>query len=83
MPVSTQPVEEMNYEQAFTELESIIATLENEESALEDAIALFERGQALFARCGELLDGAELRVRQLSEQAGDIDNDEDNVEDEA
>jgi exodeoxyribonuclease VII small subunit len=29
-------------------------------------MSLFERGQALVKRCGELLDGAELKVRELS-----------------
>ncbi len=30
---------------------------------------LFERGQALVARCSELLDAAQLKVKQLSDEA--------------
>ncbi len=56
----------LSYEQAFAELESIVSRLESEKHSLEDAIALFERGQALARHCIELLDKAELRVQQLS-----------------
>jgi exodeoxyribonuclease VII small subunit len=63
-----KPVEELTYEEAFTELETIVNALEGDASRnpLEDAMSLFERGQALVKRCNELLDGAELKVRQLS-----------------
>ena len=65
-------VEELTYEQALAELEKIVTTLEtnrpNEagQLSLDEAMALFERGQALSKRCLDLLDKAELRVRQLS-----------------
>ena len=38
------PVEELNYEQAYAELEGIVTTLENEERTLDEAIAQYERG---------------------------------------
>jgi exodeoxyribonuclease VII small subunit len=61
-----KPVEEMTYEEALAELEAIVSALEGEQSQLEDAIRLFERGQALAARCGALLEAAELKVRQVA-----------------
>jgi exodeoxyribonuclease VII small subunit len=64
-----KPVEELTYEEAFAELESIVNTLEEEQNPLEEAMLLFERGQALVKRCSELLDGAELKVRKLSGDA--------------
>jgi exodeoxyribonuclease VII small subunit len=66
--LSAKPVEELTYEEAFAELEKIVDVLEGDatQSPLEDAMSLFERGQALVKRCSELLDGAELKVRQLS-----------------
>ncbi len=67
MPNSSQDVQSLSYEQAFAELEEIIDGLETNEKSLEDAIALFERGQALAKHCAALLDKAELRVRQLNE----------------
>jgi exodeoxyribonuclease VII small subunit len=66
MTKSPTPVEELTYEQAYAELESIVATLENEERTLDEAIAQYERGQALAKHCAELLDKAELKVQQLS-----------------
>ena len=84
MPKNPTVVEKLNYEQAFAELCTIIATLENEESALDDAIRLFERGQALAKHCGELLDRAELRVRQLDPtQGGVLDEDDEPGEEES
>jgi exodeoxyribonuclease VII small subunit len=66
--LSPKPVEELTYEEAFAELESIVNALEEgaEQNPLEDAMSLFERGQSLVKRCSELLEGAELKVRQLS-----------------
>jgi exodeoxyribonuclease VII small subunit len=65
---SPKPVKDLTYEEAFAELEAIVDSLEGEASQnpLEESMSLFERGQALVKRCGELLDGAELKVRELS-----------------
>ncbi len=65
-PAEPTPVEQLTYEQAFNELEMIVAALDSEEQALEDALALFERGQALAHHCTQMLDDAELKVQQLS-----------------
>jgi exodeoxyribonuclease VII small subunit len=64
--VVSQPVDEMAYEPAFAELESIVSALESEQRPLEEAMGLFERGQALAKHCAGLLDKAELKVRQLT-----------------
>jgi len=58
-------VEDLSYEEALAELEQTVSALEGEQSQLEDAIKLFERGQALAARCGVLLEAAELKVKQV------------------
>jgi len=58
-------VEDLTYEEALAELEEIVSALEDEQSPLEDAIKLFERGQALASRCGLLLEAAELKVKQV------------------
>ncbi|MCJ7723910.1 MAG: exodeoxyribonuclease VII small subunit [Anaerolineales bacterium] len=65
--LSTQkPVEELSYEEAFLELESIVTGLESGQHSLDEAMAMFERGQVLRQRCSGLLDQAELKVKQLS-----------------
>jgi exodeoxyribonuclease VII small subunit len=61
-----KPVEELTYEEALAELEEIVNALEGEQNQLEAAIQLFERGQALAARCGTLLEAAELKVKQVA-----------------
>ncbi len=61
-----KPVAELTYEEAFAELDGIVSALETEQRPLEEAMALFERGQALAKHCAELLDKAELKIRQLS-----------------
>lgn len=64
-----KPVEELSYEEALAELEQIVSALEDEQNQLEEAIKLFERGQALASRCGTLLEAAELKVKQV---VGDV-----------
>ena len=64
MPKTKAP-DELPYENAFHELEGLVTSLESEELPLEEALKLFERGQALAARCSQLLEQAELRLRQL------------------
>jgi exodeoxyribonuclease VII small subunit len=61
-------VEELTYEEALAELEEIVSALEGDASqnSLEEAIRLFERGQALAARCAMLLEAAELKVKQVA-----------------
>ncbi|MFZ5922848.1 MAG: exodeoxyribonuclease VII small subunit [Chloroflexota bacterium] len=61
-----KPVEDLSYEEAFAELEGIVALLEGEQKALDESLALFERGQALMRRCAGLLEQADLKVQQLT-----------------
>ncbi len=65
-PPEQTPVDELPYEQALAELEGIVASLEANQLPLEESMALFERGQALSRHCVELLDKAELRIKQIS-----------------
>ncbi len=64
--VVEKPVEELTYEEALAELERIVSALEGETNPLEEAMKLFERGQALVARCGALLEAAQLKVEKLA-----------------
>jgi exodeoxyribonuclease VII small subunit len=58
-------INELSFEAAYAELETIIARLESGELALEESVELFERGRKLSDYCQSLLDKAELRVNQL------------------
>jgi len=59
------PVDEMSFETALKELESIVSRLEQGEVDLEDSIALYERGQALKAHCDKKLKTAEGRLEKI------------------
>jgi exodeoxyribonuclease VII small subunit len=63
------PVDSLTYEQAFTELEKVIADLEEGQATLDNSVELFQRGQALAKRCADLLENARLKV-SLLEQSG-------------
>ncbi len=66
MQIGSGETESLSYEKAYAELEKIVDELETDSKTLEEALALFERGQVLAQHCALLLDQAELRVRQLS-----------------
>lgn len=52
----------LGYEQARDELATIVARLEAGAGTLEESLALWERGEALAARCQQWLDGARERL---------------------
>lgn len=59
-------MEELSFEAALHELETTVARLEAGDLSLEEALALYERGQKLAAQCERQLQTARLRVEQLS-----------------
>ncbi len=62
-----RPVDELSYEEALQELQSIVETLERGDQPLEEAVRLFERGQQLLSHCSRLLNQARLKVRLLTD----------------
>jgi len=66
LETSETSIENLTYEEALTELEGIVESLEGEQNPLEDSMKLFERGQALAAYCGALLESAQLKVQKLT-----------------
>jgi exodeoxyribonuclease VII small subunit len=57
---------ELTFEQAQAELEQIVARLEQGQASLDEAIALWERGEELYAFCRAKLDGAQGKVEELA-----------------
>lgn len=64
--MTEKPVAEMTFEEAMTELESVVARLERGDVPLEDSIKLYERGADLRAHCAARLKAAEERVEQIT-----------------
>lgn len=65
----------LSFEQARDELVRVVAELEQGAPTLEHSLALWERGEALAARCEEWLLGAKRRLeaaRTTPETTGDL-----------
>ena len=56
------PVETLTFEAARDELVTVVAELEQGSPTLEHSLGLWERGEALAARCEEWLLGAKRRL---------------------
>lgn len=65
-PDRNADIVEMPFETALAELEAIVDKLEKGSVSLEDSITLYERGEALKARCDELLRNAEIRIEKIT-----------------
>ena len=66
----TQPADDLGYEQARDELADVVRKLEAGGLSLDDAVALWERGEALARRCEEQLAGARERVQKVLDSQG-------------
>lgn len=61
----------LSYEQARDELVSVVTRLEQGGTTLEESLQLWERGEALAARCEEWLVGARKRLEAARTGAPD------------
>ena len=64
-------IAQLSYEQARDELVSVVTALEQGGMSLEESIALWERGEALAARCDEWLIGAKARLEAAKKSRED------------
>jgi exodeoxyribonuclease VII small subunit len=62
-------VSEPSFEEAQKELESIVERLERGQTSLDEAIALWERGEELLRLCLARLDTAQGRIEELARRA--------------
>ncbi|MBD9698382.1 exodeoxyribonuclease VII small subunit [Flavimobilis sp. GY10621] len=77
MPETPLPdVAALSYEQARDELVQVVARLEAGGETLEASLVLWERGEALAARCQEWLDGARERLDAATSEGRAADGDE-------
>lgn len=61
-----KPIEEMSFEEAIREFESVVSALDRGDVPLEDSIKLYERGSKLKAHCEAKLKKAEEQVEQIT-----------------
>jgi exodeoxyribonuclease VII small subunit len=58
--------ETLTFEQAEAELRTIVERLETGDVGIDEAIVLWERGEALYEICRQRLDSAEGKVEELT-----------------
>jgi exodeoxyribonuclease VII small subunit len=72
------PVDTLSFEAARDELVKVVSELEQGSPTLEQSLALWERGEALAARCEEWLLGAKRRLEaaraSASESSDEVDS---------
>jgi exodeoxyribonuclease VII small subunit len=56
---------ERSFEDLQRELDDVVQRLERGDVALDEALALWQRGEELYRACAERLDRAELRIEEL------------------
>jgi exodeoxyribonuclease VII small subunit len=61
------PTAVADFERSLDELESLVQKMERGEMSLDESLAAYERGMALYRNCQGALEQAELRVRLLSD----------------
>ena len=64
--------DEPTFEQAQQELERIVERLERGDADLDEAIALWERGEQLYRLCVGKLDSAHGKVEELARRAESV-----------
>ena len=62
-----EDIQKMGFEEAMTELESIVERLETGDVVLEESIAIYQRGHKLRLHCDGKLKSAQLKVEQITE----------------
>jgi exodeoxyribonuclease VII small subunit len=58
--------EKLTFEQALAGLDEVVRRLEGGDVGLEEAVVMFEEGQALLAACRERLAVAKARIDELT-----------------
>ena len=67
-PSENTAQENLSFEDALKELETIVEKLERGEVSLDDAVAAYERGAILKKLCQDRLDEARLKVDKIRAQ---------------
>lgn len=61
-----EDIQQLSFEQALSELESIVDRLETGDVALEESIEIYQRGAQLRAYCDEKLKSAQARIEKIT-----------------
>ncbi len=56
----------LSYEDAIKQLEQLVGSIERGDVGLEESLKSYHRGEQLLRHCKQLLDRAEMTVREMS-----------------
>ncbi|MDE5412242.1 exodeoxyribonuclease VII small subunit [Alkalihalobacterium chitinilyticum] len=70
--MSEQNREELSFEDAITELESVVEKLEQGDVPLEEAISMFQQGMNLSKLCHDKLTVVEKQLEQILTEDGQL-----------
>ena len=62
--------QELSLEEAFAQIEEVIAHLETEEITLEQSFQEYNKGMLLLKHCNATIDQVEKKVLQINENGG-------------
>lgn len=65
-PTGDSPGDGTTFEAALSELEEIVAAMEEEQLPLEELVSRYEKGSKLLARCESVLASARKRLQTIS-----------------
>ncbi len=68
--IQCEQEESFSLEDAFLQIEDVIAHLETEEITLEQSFQEYNRGMLLLQKCNETIDRVEKKVLQINEDGG-------------
>lgn len=58
---------ELSFEEALEKIRATVTELENGNLTLEESLAKFQEGSKLIVQCRDIIDTAELRIRELAD----------------
>ncbi len=58
-----------NYEDYLNELKEIVRKIEDDETSIEESLKLYEYGSILVTKCENLLNEAEMKVKELTKES--------------
>ena len=66
MTDKTPDIDQMNFEQALSELEKIVGALEGGKAPLDESINSYERGIKLKQHCEKMLNAAQEKIEKIT-----------------
>ena len=61
-------ISKLSFEEAIKELAGIVGKIEQGEISLQDSLQQYERGMSLIKQCRTILQQAEKRIEQISQE---------------